>query len=42
MPAASMAAECSTGGTPIGVTGDEAADGDADVLSPLRATEVNV
>ena len=37
-----MAADCSTGGTPIGVTGEEAADDDVDVLSPFSATDVKV
>ena len=42
MPVELMAAELNTGGTPTGVTGDEAPDEDADVLSPLIALDVNV
>ena len=42
VPAALMAVETYVGGTPTGVTAGVEAPEAADVLSPLRATDVNV
>jgi hypothetical protein len=42
VPVELIAAELNTGGTPTGVTEDEAPDEDTDVLSPLIDLDVNV
>ena len=42
VPAVLMAVETYVGGTPTGVTAGVEAPEAADVLSPLRATDVNV